>query len=137
MKIFSEHPTIPMMKAPKTKNNIKNFNIHKKLMYIGKVIGCHQLPERSFFFKKYQLPICARCTGIGVGYIVGLILFIFTTVPLELCVILMSIMFADWFLQYEKVLKSTNIRKLISGIFCGIGYLHIWIRITKFIIAIF
>ncbi|MGG7175281.1 DUF2085 domain-containing protein [Clostridium neonatale] len=25
--------------------------------------GCHQLPDRSFFIRSYQFPICARCTG--------------------------------------------------------------------------
>ncbi|MBS5794738.1 MAG: DUF2085 domain-containing protein [Clostridiales bacterium] len=24
----------------------------------------HQIPERSFFIKGYQMPICARCVGV-------------------------------------------------------------------------
>lgn len=29
---------------------------------------CHQIPERSFIFGSVQLPLCARCTGIYVGF---------------------------------------------------------------------
>src|SRR3954470_13491308 len=28
---------------------------------------CHQRPERSFFLRGHQLPVCARCTGLYAG----------------------------------------------------------------------
>lgn len=31
-----------------------------KLMCFGRKLGCHQMPERSFFIEDYQLPVCAR-----------------------------------------------------------------------------
>lgn len=34
---------------------------------------CHQLPTHSFFVGGEQLPLCARCTGIYIGFLVGLI----------------------------------------------------------------
>jgi uncharacterized membrane protein len=37
---------------------------------IGSLV-CHQLPERSFYLWSAQLPVCARCTGIYVGAVVG------------------------------------------------------------------
>ena len=35
--------------------------------------GCHQRPERSFFVKGYQMPVCARCEGELIGILAALI----------------------------------------------------------------
>ena len=35
---------------------------------------CHQIHTHSFFIGEHQLPLCARCTGIYLGAIVGLAL---------------------------------------------------------------
>jgi hypothetical protein len=37
---------------------------------IGSLI-CHQLPERSYHLWAVQMPVCARCTGIYVGAVLG------------------------------------------------------------------
>ena len=42
---------------------------------IGGVI-CHQRPERSFFWDGHQLPVCARCTGLYLSGVVGLLVWI-------------------------------------------------------------
>ncbi len=34
---------------------------------------CHQLPDRSFFIEGAQLPLCARCTGIYLGFLIGML----------------------------------------------------------------
>jgi uncharacterized membrane protein len=34
---------------------------------------CHQIPERSLCFANDCLPLCARCTGIALGLIAGLL----------------------------------------------------------------
>jgi uncharacterized membrane protein len=33
---------------------------------------CHRIPERSFHIGNYQLPLCARCTGMYLGAVIGL-----------------------------------------------------------------
>ena len=45
----------------------------------ARIIGyalCHQLPERSFFFHEHQSPLCARCTGMYLGFLIGLVFLI-------------------------------------------------------------
>ncbi|RYY39818.1 MAG: DUF2085 domain-containing protein [Chitinophagaceae bacterium] len=32
-------------------------------------VSCHRKPERSFFWKGRQFPVCARCTGLYLGYL--------------------------------------------------------------------
>lgn len=37
---------------------------------------CHRIAERSFHAHDHQLPLCARCTGIYLGVITGLLFFV-------------------------------------------------------------
>ena len=37
---------------------------------VGSLV-CHQIPERSFHFAGFQLPVCARCLGIYLGAFAG------------------------------------------------------------------
>jgi uncharacterized membrane protein len=39
---------------------------------IGAVV-CHQLPDRSFFVSGTQWPVCARCTGLYLGGVAGML----------------------------------------------------------------
>jgi uncharacterized membrane protein len=41
-----------------------------KTKLVGYAI-CHQIPERSFHIAGHQLPLCARCTGIYLGALMG------------------------------------------------------------------
>jgi len=34
---------------------------------------CHRISERSFFIGSYQLPLCARCSGMYLGAVTGLV----------------------------------------------------------------
>ncbi len=40
---------------------------------------CHQLPERSFHWLGHPLAVCQRCTGLYVGFLLGL--FVSASVP--------------------------------------------------------
>ena len=102
------------------------------LMRIGS-LGCHQMYERSFTFRGYQFPVCARCTGIFVGYLIGIFLAIMKIkMNLKICVLLILIMALDGFLQLFKVKASTNIRRLITGILAGIGYIFVLVNIVSY-----
>ena len=94
----------------------------KKWMHAGYVVcRCHQLPERSFFFRGMQFPVCARCTGILLGLaLVGPVATAFTFGNMYLSLGLILLMCLDGLLQLYGILPSNNPRRLFTGI--GFGY---------------
>ena len=95
---------------------------------------CHQKPERSFFFKGYQFPICARCTGISIGFIAALVcLYLRVSFPFSLSTAFVLPMFLDWLLQFLHIKESTNIRRLITGIPGGFGLSFLCYHIIIFL----
>lgn len=104
------------------------------LMRVGHSTGCHQDPRRSFKIGGFQFPVCARCSGMLFGYLIGLVLGCFIKIPLCVCVGMILVMFYDWYIQYLGIKESTNFRRCITGIMYGIGIMHIFMLILKKII---
>ena len=103
------------------------------LMEAGSAAGCHQMPERSFFYRGHQFPVCARCTGVIVGQILGGIGFLFLTLSYDTIGFLCFIMFFDWWLQRVGLLQSTNLRRCITGILCGFAVGNTYARIICYL----
>lgn len=98
-----------------------------KLMKFGHCMGCHQMPERSFFIKGYQFPVCARCTGVIIGEILEIILLLMNVkINIFLAIGLLANMGIDWFIQHIKWIYSNNIRRLMTGICGGIGLTYLY-----------
>ena len=116
----------------KTIQNVNKDNLWiKSMIWFDKWWGCHQLPERSLFFKGYQLPICARCLGIILGYILCIFLLIFNCkLNIYLLFLLILTTLIDWSLQFFNILSSNNIRRLVTGILGGIGLMGIYVYIV-------
>ena len=94
---------------------------------------CHQRPERSFFFKGKQLPLCARCTGILIGYFVGIFMAYLTDCANCLYMLLLFVpMVLDGGVQLLFKIESNNLRRLITGILGGIGIINLFICIHMF-----
>lgn len=108
-----------------------------KLMKIGTALKCHQMPERSFFWKEYQFPVCARCLGMLIGHLLGVIILLSFKLPLEVAIVFCLMTFIDWFLQYLDVLESTNWRRLLTGILGGIGVIVIPVKLFLIIVDFF
>lgn len=108
--------------------------VYDILFWLGTISGCHQLPERSFFYRGKQFPVCARCTGAFVGYFFGGITYFAIKIPVWLAVAFCTVMFIDWLMQRIKILKSTNIRRLITGALCGFALSQMYVRIMIYII---
>ncbi|TLM98193.1 MAG: DUF2085 domain-containing protein, partial [Actinobacteria bacterium] len=91
---------------------------------------CHQLPERSFFGGGYQLPVCARDTGIYVGFMVSLAVVAAIhrrerprgfprPAVWALLGILVALMGADGVSSYAGWRETTNALRLATGL--GVG----------------
>jgi len=93
---------------------------------------CHQLPERSFFGGGVQLPVCARDTGIYIGFCVAIVLVwllhrperprgfpsVWGWIAFSLMIGSMAI---DGGTQLIGVRASTNELRLITGLLSGFG----------------
>ena len=113
----------------------KQDRIWLKLMKMGEKLGCHQMESRSFSFRGYQFPVCARCTGVFIGQVSGIISIICGfSLPIYLSFIFMAIMALDWGIQYLKIHESSNIRRLISGTLCGFGMTYLYFYVIKYVI---
>ena len=90
-------------------------------MRLGRILfGCHQLSDRSFHYHGMQFPMCARCTGIFLGFILlGPILTIFIAPSMYISLQLFSFMVLDGLFQLDGVYKSKNLVRLITGIASG------------------
>lgn len=93
---------------------------------------CHQLPERSFVSGGFQLPVCARDTGIYLGFALGLLaltLLARRSRPQELprwpVLVLIGLFVAamgfDGVTSYAGLRTTTNDLRLLTGLVTGWG----------------
>lgn len=99
--------------------------------YVGYGL-CHQLSERSSFGGGYQLPVCARDTGIYSGFILGIVavwLLSRGTKPTELpwwpvltlIAVFVGLMGFDGVTSYAGLRETTNDIRLFTGVITGWG----------------
>lgn len=107
----------------------------KAMHFCGDRWGCHQIPERSFFIKGYQFPVCARCTGIILGYIVAIILRIFGVhINFALCTVMILPTAIDGGIQFFTSYTSNNVKRFTTGLLAGVGFMQIILN-TVFLIT--
>lgn len=83
--------------------------------------GCHCRPDRSFYYRGRQFPICARCTGELAG-ILALLLTWFWTHPGAVCSLCLLVpLTADGVIQLRTSYESNNLRRLWTGLLFGYG----------------
>lgn len=85
---------------------------------------CHQLPERSFYYRGSQFPVCARCTGVIIGQLFALISIIILPIRFEFITYISFMLPAlvDWLFQELIKFKSNNLRRIVTGTLLGFGY---------------
>jgi uncharacterized membrane protein len=115
--------------------------VHGKLDAVGYAV-CHQIGERSFMVNGEPLPLCARCTGMYVGVMIGLGLMLaggrgrasqFAPVPvlavLAVFVVIMGLDGVNSYLHlfpgYQGPYAPTNPIRLITGSLTGLAMIQI------------
>ena len=88
---------------------------------LDKYWRCHQMPERSFFVRGRQFHLCARCTGILVGYCLSPIFWLLIREKsIVFFIVSTSIIALDGFTQLWKLRESTNFIRLLTGLGFGL-----------------
>ena len=87
---------------------------------------CHRIPERSFFIKGHQFPVCARCTGFYTGLAIFLVYNYFYPLEYTLNLFILSIFLLipvaiDGFTQLFELRESNNNLRFLTGFIGGIG----------------
>ena len=100
---------------------------------------CHRIPERSFFYKNHQFPVCARCTGFYISGIASIILLNFIPVPYSLTTLLIGILLLipcaiDGFTQLFEYRESNNILRLITGLIGGVRLILVYEMMIRFFV---
>jgi uncharacterized membrane protein len=92
---------------------------------------CHQLPQRSFFGGGVQVPVCARDTGIYLGFALSFAILAiihsgqrprgFPTTPAWILMgLFLAVMGWDGVSSYAGLRTTTNDLRLITGL--GVGF---------------
>ena len=90
---------------------------------------CHQLPERSYIIGDLQMPLCARCIGIHVGFLLSSVLLwtgsrrFISSMPGKKALSVLGAMTITGFimalLSYGGISGSDNLSRTISGLLIG------------------
>ena len=96
---------------------------------------CHQRPDRSFFVRGHQFPLCSRCTGFVVGsvlYVVySLLCPVFYSYGLLVVGVVSQIPYiVDGTTQFLGLRESNNVLRFVTGFVGGVG-LVILARFTR------
>lgn len=87
---------------------------------------CHQKPERSFFFRDCQFPFCARCTGIILGFFVGLMIVNFTGYFENYLIFSLFVpLVCDGLIQKFTIYESNNFKRVITGFIFSFAYVNV------------
>ncbi len=107
---------------------------------------CHQMPERSFFVGGRQLPVCARDTGIFMGFALTVLLSAallkknsFQSVRIRLLLSLLILpALLDAATSYLHLRDTNNATRVITGVLAGVALAFIawsyypdWLELGK------
>lgn len=97
-----------------------------QIIYMALGSLCHQMPERSFQFEGFPLAVCARCWGLYVGALAGLLLYPFvrslsrTDAPPRAWLFLAALPSAlDFLLGISGAWENTHASRFLTALLLG------------------
>lgn len=94
------------------------------------ICGCHCRDDRSFHYKGMKFPVCARCTGILLGWILCLTTYWFVDISIPWLLLMIIPLMADGLIQHFTSYESGNLRRLFTGILFGYGTIAIFLYLS-------
>ena len=98
------------------------------LTFLGSSL-CHQLEERSYFIDGFQMPLCARCLGLHLGFLISAAIILTRRDPrlsglpsvrsmIAIGLVMLPAM-ADVVLSYLGIVDTDNVRRAVTGVLFG------------------
>ncbi len=111
-------------------------------LYRGLSAVCHQIPERSFHLLGFPLAVCSRCTGIYVGFVIGLALYPFgrnlsdQTTPSRIWLVIGALPMlidvgGDFVGMFANTFFSRTATGLLVGVVAAFFLLPAWVGISN------
>ncbi|MBZ9570105.1 DUF2085 domain-containing protein [Methanobrevibacter sp. TMH8] len=97
---------------------------------------CHRIPNRTFQYRGYYFPVCARCTGFYISMVIYTLIVMFLAIEYDANMVILAIIFfipstLDGLSQLLGFRESNNILRLLTGLSGGMG-LMIILKTLKF-----
>ncbi len=80
-------------------------------------------------------PVCARCTGVMIGQLLGLVSFALPTAWWVSLLLLIPLLL-DWSVQEYLLVPSTNTRRLLTGVLGGYGEISFVVFVFLYLFSV-
>jgi uncharacterized membrane protein len=100
-------------------------------VFLHKYWHCHRLTNRSFFLRGRQFHICARCTGMLIGYFFSIFIVVFSINSIFLFLFFLLLMIVDGGSQLLKWRESNNVLRFVIGFGYGISFVPCIVQVIR------
>jgi uncharacterized membrane protein len=88
-------------------------------IFLYKFVRCHRLSSRSFFVRNRQFHVCARCTGLLVGYGISPFFLLFGELVAKIFIVFCILLILDGTTQLINLRQSNNALRFSTGLGTG------------------
>jgi uncharacterized membrane protein len=95
---------------------------------------CHQQPDRSFHLGLAQLPVCARCTGLYAGAVIGSLVFLRLRLPADPRILLIAAAAptaVTWLVEIGALAALSNTTRAIAALPLGAAVAAVTLRLDE------